>query len=254
MPRDEIFLSYSHRDRQWLDEFLLTLKPLIRKKRITVWDDTKIRVGKKWRMEIKAALGRAKVAVLFVSRYFLASEFIQNDELPHLLEAAEKEGVKIVWVAVGSSLYEETAITEFQATNEPGKPLNSLSPSELDAELVRIAKVIDALMDAPLESADSAAGSTLVFEISEQGKGAESVVSREDGPETRGQPTESQAYEKMRRAMAEGKWAWRSIERLSIKAGISEAEAMAILRAEPEVELSRGKSGRAIARLRLEPS
>jgi hypothetical protein len=76
MARDQIFISYSHHDKHWLDELLITLAPLVRKRRITVWDDTNIRVGKKWMEEIRGALGAANIAVLLVSRHFLASEFI----------------------------------------------------------------------------------------------------------------------------------------------------------------------------------
>jgi internalin A len=91
-------------------------------------------------------LEAASIAVLLVSRYFLASEFITENELPPLLDAAEKDGLSIVWIATGYSLYEETDITEYQAANDPSKPLNSLSEFEVDRELVRIAKAIDALL------------------------------------------------------------------------------------------------------------
>src|SRR5579871_6413599 len=142
MAREEIFISYSHRDRRWLEELLITLKPLTRKRKIETWDDTKIGVGSLWKREIATALGRAKIAVLLVSRAFLASEFIAENELPPLLEAARSDGLTIFWIAVGFSLYEETEIADYQAANNPSRPLNSLSESEADFELVKIAKAV----------------------------------------------------------------------------------------------------------------
>src|SRR5262249_507977 len=147
VKRDQIFVSYSHRDKQWLDELLITLKPLTRKRKIQVWDDTRIRAGERWRNEIEQALRRAKIAVLLVSRYFLYSDFIADEELPKLLNAAKNDGLNIVWVALGFSSYEDTEIAEYQAVNDPSRPLKSLPVSEMDFELVKIAKAIDSMLE-----------------------------------------------------------------------------------------------------------
>lgn len=144
--RDQVFVSYSHKDSEWLEKLQVNLKPLIRKGAINLWDDTQILPGAKWRDEINNALARAKVAVLLVSSDFLNSDFIDEKELPQLLSAAENEGLTVIWVPVRPSLYEETAIADYQAAHSPAKPLSGLNESEQELALVKIAKVIrDAL-------------------------------------------------------------------------------------------------------------
>jgi N-acetyl-anhydromuramyl-L-alanine amidase AmpD len=141
MP-NQVFVSYSHKDKKWLDALRIHLKPLIRDERIRVWDDTRIREGQIWRDEIRAALATASVAVLLVSPDFLASDFIAEDELPQLLDAARRGGVTILWVAVRYSSYKHSKIEPYQAANDPQTPLASLRPSQRERAFVEICELI----------------------------------------------------------------------------------------------------------------
>lgn len=149
--RSQIFISYSHRDKEWLQKFQVMLKPAIRKQKITVWDDTWIKVGAKWRDTIENALAKAKIAVLMVSPNFLASDFIAEHELPPLLEAAEKDGVIIIWIYLSDCMYELTEIESYQAAHDISRPLDNLSPSELNSAIKSICKQILAATDEMLD-------------------------------------------------------------------------------------------------------
>lgn len=140
--RNQIFISYSHKDEKWLKEIQTMLKPLVRAQKFSLWDDKKIKAGQKWREEISAALSAAKVAVLLVSPDFLASDFIAEHELPKLLDSAEQAELTILWVAVRHSLYKDTDIEQYQAANDPQKPLASFRRSDRDRIIVEICQRI----------------------------------------------------------------------------------------------------------------
>ena len=144
LKRDQVFISYSHKDTKWLDKLQTMLKPMMRNNTISVWADTAIKPGSKWRDEIEKALASANVAVLMVSQNFLASDFITKHELPPLLNAAEQEGLKVIWVPVGYCLYEETEIEPYQAVHNPSQPLESLKGAKLNQALVKICQEIKA--------------------------------------------------------------------------------------------------------------
>jgi formylglycine-generating enzyme required for sulfatase activity len=89
--------------------------------------------------------------VLLVSPEFLASDFVVKHELPSLLNAAEKEGLTILWVPVEYSLWDEvTDIARYQAAHDPGKPLSALTAAEQNAALVQIAKKLMAIKPLPV--------------------------------------------------------------------------------------------------------
>ncbi|MBI5471992.1 MAG: toll/interleukin-1 receptor domain-containing protein [Ignavibacteriae bacterium] len=139
---NDVFISYSHEDKKWLEQLQRMLKPLLRSNPISVWDDTKIRPGTKWKSEIEKALESAEVAVLLVSSNFLASDFITDKEVPHLLDAAQTRGTKIIWVPITHCLWTETEIAAYQCALDPDVPLDGMDASEVNRSLVTICRAI----------------------------------------------------------------------------------------------------------------
>lgn len=137
-----IFVSYSRFDDRMLDRLRTVFKPLMEENTFTAWSDMELGSGTKWVQEISEAISNADVAVLLVSADYLASDFITRHEFPKLLSAAEQQGLAITWILVSHCLYEQTEISQFQAAHDVKKPLESLSPSELDETLVHITRRI----------------------------------------------------------------------------------------------------------------
>ena len=143
--RDLIFISYGRKDVKWLIEFQTMLKPLEKNLPTEVWDDTRIKTGQEWKAEIEQALARACIAVLLVSPDFLASDFIAEQELPPLLQAAEEVGLTVVCLHISHCLHEKTEIGKYQGVNDLSKTLDRFSRGERNEILAKACRVIKVL-------------------------------------------------------------------------------------------------------------
>jgi hypothetical protein len=142
--RNQIFISYSHSDKKWLDRLMVHLKPLVRDDKLKVWNDTMIDPGATWKAEIDRALRAAKVAILLVTADFLASDFIATDELPPLLQAAETEGAIILPVIIGHSRFLQLeSLSRFQTVNSPTQPLEGMSKTRREEILVKVTEAVE---------------------------------------------------------------------------------------------------------------
>ena len=141
-PPAKVFVSYSHKDDEWLVEFKTMVAPLVQQRIIDLWDDTKIPTGTFWKVEIEKALASTKVAVLLVTKNFLASDFIVNNELPQLLNNAKERGAVIFWIMVSDCMVADTAIEAYQAAHNVGEPLDKLTDPERQTVLKEIGQKI----------------------------------------------------------------------------------------------------------------
>ena len=142
LAQRKVFISYSHKDADWLRRLRTQLKPVEREGIIDQWDDTKIAAGLQWKEEIRNALETARVAVLLISANFLASDFIAEHELPTLLAHAEKGGTTIIPLILSPCVFTSTSLGRFQAINHPGHSLAALSALEQEEMLVKVAETI----------------------------------------------------------------------------------------------------------------
>lgn len=149
--RDRVFVSYSHKDKDWLEKFSAVLAPDIRNGRVDYWDDRKLQPGDPWYAKILEGIDTARVAVLLVSPNFLASQFIMEEELPRVLKAVDA-GLTILWIPLFGAFYGPDApsalkpLADLQAAAQTSKPLAELDPDCLNRTLLDLCKRIQKLL------------------------------------------------------------------------------------------------------------
>jgi ubiquinone/menaquinone biosynthesis C-methylase UbiE len=147
VDRTKLFISYSEKDKPWLERLLVFLKPLERDGLIERWDEARLGVGVRGRDELRRAVAAARVVVLLVSADFLASDFIEKEVLPPLLAEAEAQGAAVLPLIVSTCLFEETkSLSRFQAVNQISGPLEGMNDSERNKVWTRLARCIHALL------------------------------------------------------------------------------------------------------------
>lgn len=102
------FLSYSHDDHDKYEAFAPHLAALKRAYGLIPWTDHKITAGTLWEKAIDDAIAAADVFVLLVSHNFIASDYVNNVELP-AIKSRWKAGALILPVVLVQCYWEYIA-------------------------------------------------------------------------------------------------------------------------------------------------
>ncbi|MCW2247729.1 hypothetical protein M2352_003363 [Azospirillum fermentarium] len=106
MSLPSLFLSYSSKDVHLKNQVVSHFSALRRAGIIDMWTDDRIAVGDYWRQEIEEAIERAAAAVFLITANFLASDFINDEEVPRLLERQRKNGLAVIPVIARPCAFE----------------------------------------------------------------------------------------------------------------------------------------------------
>jgi TIR domain len=140
--RNNVFFSYAHEDRRWLNSVRAHLD-VVPGHRVTLWDDSLIKPGQWWDDEILRRLISSAASVLLVTPAFVRSSYISDHELPLLIRQHRANITRLFWIPVEH--VSPDGLGELRAINaaiDPERPLCSLAPTEMNSAIRTIANAV----------------------------------------------------------------------------------------------------------------
>jgi len=118
-----LFLSYSHENATWSKRLLPLLKVKTNVAGLRPWHDTELKAGDVGDDEIQRELKVMDIFLCLVSVQFLASDYIQEVELPEALRRHEAGEIEIVPLALYPIDWDADCplLKKFQRLPAPGK-------------------------------------------------------------------------------------------------------------------------------------
>lgn len=115
---------------------------------IDQWSDDSIDGGDKWRDEIDKAISKADLAIFLISRNFLNSEFIMEEEVPALLKRCEEDGM-IVFPIIARHCHWQTQdwLRNFNVRPKNGDPV--WPEGDIDKKLTKLVGEIERAIRKP---------------------------------------------------------------------------------------------------------
>jgi len=123
----EIFISYSHLDKNYREALRKHLSPLKTIYPTTFWYDGVIRPGVNFEQEIEIHLRNAHIILLLVSPDFIDSEYCSVKELGPAMERHHKGEARVIPIILRPTFWKGTPFRKLQALPNNGKPITEWS-------------------------------------------------------------------------------------------------------------------------------
>ncbi len=140
MTKPLVFISYSHKDKEWKDRLVSHLCVLQKQGNLDIWDDSRIGTGEDWFRDIQGAIQNATVAILLISADFLNSEFVLNEEILRFLELRMKKGLKIYPIILKPCAWKQVQwLAWMQVRPREGRAISCGKDPDVDTDMAEIA-------------------------------------------------------------------------------------------------------------------
>ncbi|MCF7966173.1 MAG: leucine-rich repeat domain-containing protein [Methylobacter tundripaludum] len=118
-----IFISYSKHDNDHKDTLIKHLAGL--QNNMVTWNDRDLLAGEDWDERIKQELHQADIVLYLVSHHSMATDYIQNVELPLIEELCKNDECKLVPIIVDFCLWEKLDFAKYNALPNKGEPVTN---------------------------------------------------------------------------------------------------------------------------------
>lgn len=109
------FISYSHKDQDYLNDFLVFLKSLERQSLITSWFDRKITAGTEWRGQIDKHLETSDIILLLISADFINSDYCFDIELTRAMERHTAHEALVIPISIRPAIWDDLPFAKIQS-------------------------------------------------------------------------------------------------------------------------------------------
>lgn len=143
----KLFISYSHEDSNFFDEFKAQLRSLELSKIVQGWHDRKIHAGTEWEQQIDDNLQSSNVIVFLISSSFINSPYCHDIEMAKALERHKNSSALVIPILIRPvGAWQDLPFAKIQALPPEGKAVSVWGNRDL-----AWANVIDGIKSAIIE-------------------------------------------------------------------------------------------------------
>ena len=141
-----LFICYAHANERTVRQFIPSLEVLARHGYIEPWRDTDLVPGEDWDDAIKERLLEAQVILFMVSRDFLASKYITEQERPLAMSLMSQNKAVVVPILLSPCSWSEEDFAKLEKLPRRDDPITAFSPRDKAWLLIErgLKKVVEA--------------------------------------------------------------------------------------------------------------
>lgn len=125
-----LFYSYAHKDEALRDTLDIHLSTLRRSGLIQRWHDRKITAGSEWKGEISEYLKTARIILLLISPYFIASDYCYDVEMKLAMERHEAGEARVIPIILSPVDLSGMPFNKLQSLPKDRKPITKWRTSD----------------------------------------------------------------------------------------------------------------------------
>ena len=135
-----LFISYSHADKELRQRLETHLKILERQDILKIWSDPAIEPGMRFEEEIRRRLVSADIILVLISADYIASDFCQDAELKLAMERHRRGETRVIPLFLRSCDWKHEAFGELQGVPDGAKPITQWD--DIDEAFTKVVSAI----------------------------------------------------------------------------------------------------------------